>query len=143
MITCHRQYLEERCIQRGVSLEAAMPCVAAQDGDQWTIDPDHPAYPKAQPPEFCFAGTELKEILRRYLGIVATPDCRCNERAANMDRNGCRWVRDNIEEIVGWMREEAAARNLPFVNAVGRQLVLLALSRAESRRREGKRPIST
>lgn len=47
MITCHRKYLEARCNERGRSLADAMPCVVKQDGDQWTIDVDHPAYPRA------------------------------------------------------------------------------------------------
>lgn len=45
MIACHRTHLERVCEQRGRSLADAMPCVVAQDGDQWTIDTDHPAYP--------------------------------------------------------------------------------------------------
>jgi hypothetical protein len=46
MIKCHRSHLEDRCRERGYSLEEAMPCVFAQAGDEWTIDVDHKAYPR-------------------------------------------------------------------------------------------------
>lgn len=46
MITCHRKYLEERCVQRGYALDAVMSCVVSQNGDLWTIDIDHPAFPQ-------------------------------------------------------------------------------------------------
>jgi hypothetical protein len=39
-------HLERICEQRGRSLSEAMPCVVSQDGDQWTIDTEHPAYPR-------------------------------------------------------------------------------------------------
>jgi hypothetical protein len=46
MITTHKSNLIARCQQRGYTLAEVMPCVASQDGDEWTIDTDHPAYPK-------------------------------------------------------------------------------------------------
>jgi hypothetical protein len=46
MITCHRKHLEERCLERGFALAAAMPCVVSQDGDMWTINVDHDSYPR-------------------------------------------------------------------------------------------------
>jgi hypothetical protein len=49
MITTHRKHLEQRCQQRGYNLADVMPCVVSQDGDQWTIDVEHPAYPHKQP----------------------------------------------------------------------------------------------
>ena len=51
MIRCHRKQLEARCKQRGYTLDEVMPCVVEQDGDRWTIDVDHPAYPRAKPPD--------------------------------------------------------------------------------------------
>ena len=46
MITTHRSHLEARCTERGYTLEEVMPCVITQDGDEWTIDVDHSAYPR-------------------------------------------------------------------------------------------------
>jgi hypothetical protein len=39
-------HMEAICEQRGYSLASVMPCVIRQDGDQWTIDELHPAYPR-------------------------------------------------------------------------------------------------
>jgi hypothetical protein len=74
-------------------------------------------------------GTELKKILAR-VGIVATPDCSCTARAAEMDANGCDWVEANISTVVGWLREQATARGLPFLDAAGRALVRVAVRNA-------------
>jgi hypothetical protein len=46
MITCNRSHLAARCTERGYTLDEVMPCVVAQDGDEWTIDVDHPAFPR-------------------------------------------------------------------------------------------------
>lgn len=77
-------------------------------------------------------GTELKTLLSRF-GITATPDCSCNERAANMDRRGCDWCEENIGTVVRWLREEAEARGLPFFDAAGRMLVRRAIKNARQR----------
>lgn len=52
MTTCHRVHLEARCRERGYTLHEVMLCVVAQDGDEWTIDVDHPAYPRTPNPGF-------------------------------------------------------------------------------------------
>lgn len=46
MIVCYKWHLEERCKERGYSLEEVMPCVVAQDGELWTVDADSPYYPR-------------------------------------------------------------------------------------------------
>ena len=74
-------------------------------------------------------GTELKKILAR-VGITATPDCSCNARAAEMDRQGVEWCEGNIDTIVGWLREQAEARGLPFLDLAGRMLVRRAIRNA-------------
>jgi len=140
MTTCHRTFLESRCRERGYTLDEVMPCVVAQDGDQWTIDtssPFYPATPKpghepppAAPPAPTHGpGTELKKLLK-LVGITASPDCSCNARARTMDEKGCDWCEQNLDEIVGWLREEAAKRGLPFVDLAGRMLVNRAIKNA-------------
>ncbi len=52
MITCHRMYLSARCVERGYTLDEVTPCVVAQDGDNWTIDVEHPAYPRTPKPGY-------------------------------------------------------------------------------------------
>jgi len=74
-------------------------------------------------------GTELKKLLAR-VGITATPDCACNARAAEMDRQGVEWCEANIDTIVGWLREQAEARGLPFLDLAGRMLVRRAIRNA-------------
>ena len=89
--------------------------------------------PLSLPPEFappgCLAGTALKSLLAS-IGITATPDCPCTARANEMDRRGCDWCEANIDTIVGWLREQAEARGLPFLDAAGRVIVRRAIKNA-------------
>ena len=140
MISCGYQHLASLCTARGYTLTEVMPCVVSQDGDQWTIDVDHPAYPKHPRPGFTTPltavpttgpGTELSKLLKRF-GIEPTPTCQCRAKAAEMDSWGpdeCERP-ERIEEVVAVMREEAAARGLPFIDAVGRLLVRRAVRNA-------------
>lgn len=124
MIACRLLHLELRCRERGYTLDEVMPCVVSQDGDAWTIDETHPAYPRG-----CLAGTALKSLLAS-IGITADDNCPCNARAAEMDVRGCDWCESNIDTIVGWLREEAEKRGLPFVDLAGRMLVRRAIKNA-------------
>lgn len=75
-------------------------------------------------------GTELKKLLAK-IGITATPGCSCNRRASTMDSKGVEWCEAHLEEIVGWLREEATKRRLPFVDMAGRILVRRAIANAK------------
>ena len=76
-------------------------------------------------------GTELKKLLAGWpFRIVATPNCSCNAKAAEMDRQGIEWCEANIDTIVGWLREEAGKRGLPFLDAAGRMLIRRAIANA-------------
>ena len=77
-------------------------------------------------------GTELKALLKT-IGIVAKPNCSCNKRASLMDERGCDWCEANIEEISGWLAEEAKKRKLPYVPVAGRMLIKLAIRRARKK----------
>jgi len=147
MITCLRSHILHRCVERGYTLDEVFSCVVSQDGDKWTIDVDHPAYPRQPKPGFVppqpeptqpshGPGTELHALLSRF-GLTASGDCKCNSRAALMDANGCDWCEANINEIVGWLRESAADRGLPFVDIAARLLVRRAI--ANARKAEAKR----
>jgi hypothetical protein len=138
MITTHRTNLEARCTERGYTLDEVMPCVVSQDGDEWTIDTESEFYPRVsrlqESPTFPLShgpGTELKKLLAGWpLYITASPDCSCNARAAEMDRQGVEWCEANIDTIVGWLREQATARGLPFLDVAGRMLVRRAIANA-------------
>jgi hypothetical protein len=140
MITTHKSNLVARCKERGYTLDEVMPCVVSQDGDEWTIDVDSPAYPRlpkpgfAQPDEVPPAGpgTELKALLGK-IGIVSSPTCSCNARARTMDEMEAKepgWCLKNIDTIVGWLGEEAAKRKLPFSSTAANLLVRYAVRRA-------------
>lgn len=78
------------------------------------------------------AGSELKRVLA-FFRIFPEGGCQCDTTAAEMDLRGPEWCRENIDRIVGVMREEAGKRRLPFVGPVARRLLLLAIWRAERR----------
>ncbi len=74
-------------------------------------------------------GTELKKLLYS-VGIVAEKGCSCDGHAAEMNRQGVEWCAENIATIVGWMREEATKRGLPFIEVAARWMVRKAIRRA-------------
>lgn len=76
------------------------------------------------------AGTELKLLLKR-IGITSAENCSCNRRAAIMDEKGIEWVEQNVPTVVGWLREEAAKRKLPFVDIAGVAIVKIAVKNAK------------
>ena len=77
----------------------------------------------------CLAGSELKALLH-FFGISSSGGCSCTHRAAIMDANGCDWSEANINEIVGWLREAAEERGLPFLDLPARLLVRRAIANA-------------
>lgn len=91
----------------------------------------HSHKPVAEQPAGAGPGTELKKILAGWpFRIVATPNCSCNAKARTMDAKGIEWCEQNLDTIVGWLREEAAKRKLPFVDMAGRLLVKRAIRNA-------------
>jgi hypothetical protein len=83
----------------------------------------------APPPPNKGPGTELKKLLSR-IGITPKAGCKCLARAIEMDARGGDWCENNIDTIVGWLRDQATARGLPFIDAAGRMLVRLAIRNA-------------
>ena len=76
-------------------------------------------------------GNALKDILAGWpFYIASSPNCPCNARADEMDRRGIEWCEANIDTIVGWLREQATARGLPFLDIAGRLLVRRAIANA-------------
>lgn len=77
-------------------------------------------------------GTELKKLLAK-IGISESPTCSCNARAAEMnlrEQETPGWCEANLDKIVGWLREQAEARGLPFLDLAGRLLVRRAIQNA-------------
>ena len=53
-----------------------------------------------------------------------------------MDERGIEWCEQHKAEIVGWLREEASKRNLPFLDVAGYMLLNLAIKRAKKANRK-------
>lgn len=151
MISCLRNHLAARCRVRGYTLDEVRECIVSEDGDRITVDETHPSYPRTPKPGFVSPtpeasqphalthgpGTELKKLLKR-VGITATPNCSCNARAAKMDIEEARepgWCEAHLDEIVGWLREEAAKRGLPFLDSAGKLLVKKAIQNHKKQQR--------
>jgi hypothetical protein len=77
-------------------------------------------------------GTELKALLKT-IGITSSPTCSCNKRAKVMDEKGCDWCEEHIDEIDGWLAEEAKKRKLPYISLAGKTLIRLAIRRARKK----------
>jgi len=87
---------------------------------------------QVDPPITRGPGTELKKLLA-LIGITSAPDCACRAHAAEMDRREQEapgWCAANLDTIVGWLREQATARGLPFLDAAGKMLIRRAIRNA-------------
>jgi len=69
-------------------------------------------------------------MLRRY-GITSTAGCNCDQRALLMDVQGPEWCLQNIDTIIGWMKEEAEKRGMVFVECAAKFVVLMAIRNAK------------
>ena len=78
-------------------------------------------------------GTELAGLLKMIGISPKEKGCQCKSHAKRMDREGPQWCRENIETILGWLQTESKKRKLPFVKQVAKQVVLLAIRRAEKK----------
>lgn len=76
-------------------------------------------------------GTQLKALLA-MLGIHATPTCKCNKMARQMDEWGADECLNHVEEIVDVMEETAKKRKLPFLRVAARVLVRRAISQSRA-----------
>jgi hypothetical protein len=103
----------------GVQLDSAMKLSGGPVRDPAAAEP-----PAGGP------GSELKVLLKNWLGITANPNCSCNAKARQMDEWGCEVCEQRIEQIVDWLGDEARRRKLPFMRMAATQLVKLAIRRA-------------
>lgn len=87
-------------------------------------------------------GTELKALLKSWLGIEATIGCKCGAMAAKMNQNGPEWCEGpGMREILSAMRGEHGKRRskgqtvLPWSDLGAALLVRLACRRARGRQK--------
>jgi hypothetical protein len=89
---------------------------------------DHPAiflrslFPKTMEEDPNGPGTVLSKMIKS-LGIVMSDNCSCRRHALEMNEKGNDWCEQNIDTVVGWLREEAKRRGLPFVDMIGKVMV--------------------
>ena len=81
------------------------------------------------PPMMLGPGTELKKMLAIF-GFQENASCSCNSKAKIMDSWGCDECEKRSEEIIGWLRDEAKKRKLPFIDLVGKLLLKRAIKLA-------------
>lgn len=129
VITCSILHLQARCDERGYTLDEVRPCIVSQDGDRIVVDETHPSYPK---PKVQGPGTELTKLIAS-MGLTPAPGCQCKKRARYMDKMGCDWCEQNLDKIVGWLKEEHGRSKmlLPFSALAAKQVVKLAIRRAK------------
>jgi hypothetical protein len=90
MITCPLLHLEQRCRERGYTLDEVRPCIVSEDGDTITVDETHPAYPRARPGlgDMVKAGLSSIGITKERVSALAGGDCGCSKRQEQLNELG-------------------------------------------------------
>lgn len=86
-------------------------------------------YPKTLEENPNHPGTILSKMIKS-VGIQMTDTCSCKRHALEMNDKGNDWCEENIDTIVGWLRDEAKRRGLPFIDAIGKLLVSRAIKKS-------------
>lgn len=86
-------------------------------------------YPKTLEEQPNHPGTVLSKMIKS-VGIQMTDSCSCKRHALEMNEKGNDWCSENIDTIVGWLREEAKKRGLPFIDTLGKLLVGRAIKKS-------------
>lgn len=86
-------------------------------------------YPKTLEENPNHPGTILSKMIKS-IGIQMSDSCSCKKHALEMNNRGNDWCESNIDTIVGWLRDEAKRRNLPFMDAIGKLLVGRAIKKS-------------
>ena len=83
-------------------------------------------FPKTMESDPNGPGSILSNMLS-YIGINSSPNCSCKRHAIEMNERGPDWCEQNIDTILGWLKEESKKRSLPFVESVAKLIVLRAI----------------
>lgn len=75
------------------------------------------------------AGTILSGMLSS-LGIKSGPNCSCKRNAIEMNEKGPDWCEQNIQQILGWLREESQKRNMPYIETIAKIMVMNAIKKS-------------
>jgi hypothetical protein len=97
MIRCHRTHLEQRCAQRGYTLEEVAGCIQSREGDYLVVDETHAAYPserrrqRAGLGDMVAAGLSAVGITpERVSAAMGVKDCGCKKRQQQLNALGRR-----------------------------------------------------
>lgn len=109
------------------------------------VPPPAPQFPPSPPPATLEdfpngPGTILSKMLSK-IGIKSTPNCSCRRRAMEMNTRGPEWCAQNIDTIVGWLREESEKRKLPFVDFAGKLLIQRAIKISKKNLKQQEKPV--
>lgn len=74
-------------------------------------------------------GTILSGMISA-LGIQSSANCSCKRHAIEMNTKGPDWCEQNMDTIVGWLREESEKRKLPFIETVAKLMISRAISKS-------------
>lgn len=77
----------------------------------------------------CGTGCHLARIFA-WFGVEDTKGCKCKAHARKMDERGPGWCKRRAGRIIGWLRESAKERGLPFVETAARIALSTAIKRA-------------
>lgn len=86
-------------------------------------------FPKTMEEDPNGPGTVLSKMIKS-LGIVMSDSCSCRRHAIEMNAKGNDWCEQNVDTIVGWLRDEAKKRSLPFVDMIGKVMVNRAIKKS-------------
>jgi hypothetical protein len=75
------------------------------------------------------AGTILSGMLSS-LGIKSAPNCSCKRNAIEMNEKGPDWCEENIQQILGWLKEESQKRNMPYIETIAKIMVMKAIKKS-------------
>ena len=94
MISCRIGHLEQRCRERGYTLEEVQACIVSQDGDTITVDETHPAYPRARPGlgDMVASGLSAIGITKERVSKAIGRPCGCGERAEILNAVGAKYL---------------------------------------------------
>jgi len=114
-------------------------------------DPEKPKPPPPAPPRAPTTvaaargpGDYLHDAILRWFGESPTAECQCHSRIAQMNAWGPTGCREHLDEIVGWLVDEAQRRGwriakLPVVRWSIKRFVLSAIRRCEGSNRNAVR----
>lgn len=90
MIRCTLRDLEERCHQRGYTLDDVRGCIAGVDGDFIVVDETHKDYPRARPGlgDMIKAGLSAIGITEKRVSAAIGRPCGCSQRAEALNELG-------------------------------------------------------